>query len=872
MPLSALVYFYRRRLRTHPVQEALAGLGIAIGVALVFAVQVANSSITSGSREIVQSVAGAANLQLRARSSAGFDERLANRVQALPGVERAAPVLDLSATVVGPNGRPVAVQLVSASASLSSVADFGRRIGLKVFVRHRATNATRVVGGIPVERVLLHGVLLPTATARTLGVVARVGLGIPKPLPQILLRVRGRTVPVKVGAVFGPETVGALSNALGVIVPLQVLQQISGLTGRVTAVLVESKPGALDQVRRELERLADGRLTVAPASYDVTLLGQATVPNGEATGFFAFVSGLVGTLLAFSAMLLSAPERRRMIADLRIQGTRPCDLVKLLAFQALCLGLVASLVGVLAGDVLSHSIFHETPGYLAAAFPLGTQTVVGWKPVLLSMVGGVTATCLAAAPPLLDLRRSRAVDGVYFDQGEPGQALNTRARLWLFAAAMALIAVSSAVLVLLGPSAGVAAIIAVALAALLAIPFSFTVVVWLAQLIAARARRLNMLLLATRALRATTARSLALAATGAIAVFGSVAAQGAHGDLLSGLYRDYAQYVSTAGLWVTNAGDDLATNSFPPGELATRITRVPRVTAVRTYQGGFLDVAGRRAWVIARSPSAPEMFPAGQLVAGNGQLATARLRAGGWITVSQQIAQALHVKVGQVITLPTPSGPVGYRLAATTTNLGWTAGAIVLNDSDYRRAWASADPTALEIDVAAAVSPLAVKRSVENLLGAGTGLQVQTSAARAAQADGLAREGLSRLTQIALLLMIAAALAMAAAMGASIWQRRVSLASLRIQSFRPAQLRVVLLCEAALVLGTGCLVGAVAGLYGHDLIDRYLRLATGFPAPFSTAVPQMLETIGAIVGAALLVLVIPGFIASRAPARLALQE
>jgi putative ABC transport system permease protein len=149
---------------------------------------------------------------------------------------------------------------------------------------------------------------------------------------------------------------------------------------------------------------------------------------------------------------------------------------------------------------------------------------------------------------------------------------------------------------------------------------------------------------------------------------------------------------------------------------------------------------------------------------------------------------------------------------------------------------------------------------------------VQTSAGRAAQADALAREGLSRLTQIALLLMVAAALAMAAAMGASIWQRRASLASLRLQSFRPSQLRAILLCESTLVLATGSLVGAAIGLYGHALIDRYLRLVTGFPAPFSTGAPQMLETIGAILGAALLVLAVPGFIASRAPARLALQE
>lgn len=851
MSLGALIYFYRRRLRTHPVQEALAGLGIAVGVALVFAVLVATASITSGSGQIVQSTVGSADLQLRARSSSGFDERLADRVRALPGVQAAAPVLDLAAVVRGPGGRELTVQAVSADASLGAIDNF------------RA---------LPSARFEPQGVLLPSATAHALRVSPGLGAGIPAPLPMVSLQVRGRAVPVRVSAVLGPETAGALSSALAVIAPLSTLQQAAEMPGRITSVLVQAKPGAHGQVRRELEALAAGRLTVDAASGDVRLLHQATAPNREATGFFAFVSALVGMLLAFNAMLLSAPERRRMIADLRIHGTRPRDLVKLVMFQALCLGFFASALGVLIGDLLSRGVFHETPGYLTAAFPLGTQTVIGWQPVLLSMGGGLAVTCLAAAPPLLDLRRSRAVDGVYFEEGEPGHALSWRVRAWLFAASLATLAVSTAAWLIFGPRANVGAIVGVALAAVLAIPFSFTVAVWLAQLVAARTSSLNMLLMATRALRATTARSLALAATGAVAVFGSVAAEGAHGDLLNGLFADEAQYVSTASLWVTSPRDSLGTNSFPAHGLPVRIARLPGVRAVRAYQGGFLDLLGRRVWVIARSPQARVMFPPSQIVAGDASLATASLRGGGWIAVSEQVARAARAKLGGVMTLPTPTGLVRYRLAATTTNFGWPGGAIVLNTSDYLRDWQSADPTALEIDVRADSSPLAVKREVQGLIGVSSGLQVLTSSERAAQAHALAREALSRLTEIARLLMAAAALAMAAAMGASIWQRRRSLASLRIQSFQPSQLRAILLCESALVLATGSVAGAAAGLYGHALIDRYLRGVTGFPAPFSATALQMLGTIGVIVGAALIVLAVPGFIASRAPARLALQE
>jgi putative ABC transport system permease protein len=167
---------------------------------------------------------------------------------------------------------------------------------------------------------------------------------------------------------------------------------------------------------------------------------------------------------------------------------------------------------------------------------------------------------------------------------------------------------------------------------------------------------------------------------------------------------------------------------------------------------------------------------------------------------------------------------------------------------------------------------IAVKSAVQGLLGPASALTVQTSVERAAQADALARQGLSRMSQITLLLMIAAALAMAAAIGAGIWQRRASLASLRIHSFSPWQLRGILTCESIIVLGTGGLAGAAAGVYGHLLCDRYLRLTTGFPAPFAVEGVHTVQTILLIVIGALAVLAIPGYMASQVSPQLALQD
>ncbi len=855
MRVQTLLYFYGRRLRTHPIQELLAGIGIAIGVALAFAVLVANGSIDGSASQIERAVVGRATLQLQARGAGGFDARVLGAVQRIPGVRRAAPLVEERAVLAGPDGRRVAVDLGSLDSALAALS--GRFAG------------NFVVGGLR----YLDGVLLPSATARALGIADPADRPIVTPLPAVRLFVRGRAAAVPVAAVLGRETIGPVADARVAMLSLRSLQRLSGMEGRLTRVLVELAPGRERQARAGLAALARAdHLDLTSAMADTDLLAQALRPSDQATGFFAAISALLGFLLAFNAMLLTAPERRRMIAELRIQGFKPRQLVALLLFQALALGVAFSVVGVLVGGLLSRGLFKATPDYLAPAFTLGTSTVVGAWPIGLALAGGTLACCLAAAPPLLDLRRGRAVDAVFHAGGAPGHALEPRTRHRLLAAAAVLFALATAVL-LAAPSVALLACALLALATVLAIPTAFAGVVAVAEALTARFDWLNMLSVALLALRATTVRSLALAATGAVAVFGSVAIGGARSDLLRGIARYADDYVATADLWVVNPLDNQATNAIDRPGLAARVVAVPGVAAVRVYRGGFLDVGDRRVWVIARPRGDRTLVPPSQLVQGRLAEANARLRGRGWVVLSEQLARAWHVGLGGRVAIPTPTGVLRARVAATTTNLGWSPGAILMDGSEFRRAWGTAAPTALEVDAAPGADPAAVRGAVEQAVGgAGGGLVVQSARARAAGIDASAREGLARLGQISVLLLVSAVLAMAAAMGAAIWQRRASLAALRIQSFTPRQLWRVLLLECGVVLGAGCLTGALAGVYGQVVIDRYLSVVTGFPVAVALAGWVTAQIVALVVLAALLVVAVPGWFAARVPPRLGLQD
>lgn len=843
----ALIYLYRTRLRVHGPQELLAAIGVASAVALLFATLVASGSIASSAEEVVHAVVGPASLQLRARDGDGFDEHVLRSVNRLSGVKQAAPLLEQTATIVGPRARRVTVDLAGTTVSLATLNGLAHTLPISALSP----------GGLGVSR----------TAAEDLGIARTT----PSGMTSVSLKLRGKSTSLKVSAVLGAETFGALSRARVAVMPLSQLQRLAGLRGRISRILIEAQPGREPAVRTGLERLADGRLIVAAANQDEQLLRQTLRPSNQASALFAAISALLGFLFAFNAMLLTVPERRQMIASLRVDGTRRSAIVQMIVFQALCLGIAASAVGVLAGYALSTGVFHQSPGYLSQAFTLGTSTIVGLKPLVLALAGGVLATVLASMLPLLDLRGGRALNAIYFEDGVPGNVLGTGAQRWLFGLALGLLALASALFALL-PSAAIAACVLLALATVLSVPVMLAGVLRVAEQLAARHERFTMIPVALASLRATTLRSLALAATGAVALFGSVALGGSRNDLLRGIAGYTSNYVGGADIWIVNPGDNQAINDFSPDHYAADVARVPGVAGVHTFQGSLLDVGERRMWVIAWPSDTRAELLGDQVIAGQPSRAIARLHEGGWITVSQGLASERHVGVGGTLSLPTPSGEVPFEVAATTTNFGWSPGAILMNTSDYSRAWGTLAPTALGVDVAAGANIARVRSAIEHELGASSGLEVLTAHARAASIDASASEGLSQLGEIATLLLLAAILAMIAALGSSIWERRVSLAALRLEGTKPSRLRRLLLIEVTLMLAAGCVTGALAGVCGEVVIDGYLRHVTGFPVASFGAGRRPLEIFLLVAACVLLVSTIPGWLASRVSPTLALEE
>ncbi len=836
-----MLHLYRVRVRARLVQELFAVIGIAAGVALLFASQVASQSLSSSVAQLSRGIVGHATLQLLARDTQGMPEGLVGEVRRLPGVRVAAPLLEASASASGPKGS-ASVELVGADSSLRALGG--------VLVRHTDLEPFAGIGAV----------LLPSPLARHLG-VTRFG-------SEATLKLYGRSERAPLYEQLYEKQIGGLVASPIVVAPLFFAQEMAGTGARVSRILVEPAPGREGQVRAGLLRLAGGALNVEGTGYDERLFAKAASASNQSTALFAVISALVGFLFAFNAMLLTVAQRRRLIADLRRDGYTPRAVIAVLLLDAVVLGVVACVLGLLLGEELSIHLFRSNPGYLGSAFSVGTQRVVGWQSIAIAAGGGMLAAVVAVLSPLRDIISRDPLAAIT----PKGGSVAARATVATALGGVACLAGATAIL-LAAPKAAIVGMVLLIAALLLSLPLALNVTL---ALLSRLARTLTGAVphVAAMELSAARARAIAVAATGSIAVFGAVAIQGAHADLLKGLENAAQDENAFTDEWVSPPGayNLLRTAPFAPTQQA-ELAQLPGVRAVQVYRGGLLDWGERKVWVIAPPAEATSLLPATQLVEGAAAKATARLRNGGWVVLSQALAQEHHLRIGERVTLPTPI-PRTVRVAALSTNIGWAPGAMIMTAGEYASAWGSSDASAYDILLAPGVSSAQAAREITGALGAGgnSGLSVQSAQAHAREQNTLSSQGLQRLTQIATLILVVAVLAMASAIANMVWQRRPRLAKLKLEGFPRSELWRTILLESILLLAVGCLTGAIFGLYGQQLLDRALANVINFPVVYSIAALSAVLSLAIVTAAAVVIVAIPGYIAAGVAPAVALQD
>jgi putative ABC transport system permease protein len=800
---------YRRNLRVQPLRELMAVVGIAAGVALLFSVQVAHHSITGSFEEISHGVAGNATLELSARGPEGFDQRVSAEVERMPGVQAAAPILTQPIVAVGPTGRR-ALTLVGATEQVTALHG---RLSSEF---QRASEGSQ------------RGLLLLTApTANAIGV---------RPGDPVTVLVGGRTEHMTLDAALGHSLIGAAAGSPIAAAPLAIVQSVAGLAGRVTRVLIEPTPGREAQVQHALRSRFGGTLNVRGVGTEVKLLGNAAASEKQVTLLFSAISIVAGVILAYNALLLAGEERRRFIVYLIEEGTPDSMVIASLAFDALILGLAGCVLGLLAGDLISLLAYHSVPGYIAAAFPIGGQRVLAPQTVVIAFAGGMLAAFAAAALPALATLRA----GVASEPEAVGRTLSLAGKLRVsdrvvFTCGALLVCLSVAISAL-APGTTVFALVGLAVGLVVCLPMTLHQLLRLARK-ASRHSDDPAARMAVAELRGSPTRSVALLATGTIAAFLMLVIGGSVSNVQSAVSRGATDLLSNASIWVKPGGAEnvYTTQPFAYAETQRRLQRLPAVSSVEPWRDSFLDLPGRRVWVLGVPPQQRAQIAPSQLLEGSLATADRRLREGGWVALSQTIARERHLHLGERFTLPTPAGNANFRLAATTANYGWLSGAIVMNGADHARLWGSQKATQLAVTLRPGVTLDQGRQLVERALPSGSALTAQTVGERRAEVSAVLGSTLSRLTDTTIVVLVTTIASVIALMMAAVWQGRRRFNRLISIGMDFWQFARLIFYESGTVLLSGCAIGIVAGLIGQYLIDGWLQHTTGSPVQFTPA-------------------------------------
>ncbi len=429
--MTGLAPFAWRSLRSRPLRTALSIVGIALGVAVLFAALAVNAGIDAGVGRTVDAVMGQADLRVGAFEEHGLSAATVAAIRATPGVAVAAPLLEqrtylqrdpLGSPGAGPDAyvAPVSVIGIDPAIDRPVVGNQTQGIHDLRLVSGTSLPASSSAGSGPTAA-QPPSALLPAALAGELGIplggtVTLLGSNGPVPFQVIGLLAGG-----------GPDPT---TEGRTVVIPLASTATLFGPRG-ASWIDVSLAPGATpDGVAAEL----DQRLTIEPYVLsdrdDLTASLRASTAGFQAmTALIAAVTLFGGAFLIFNTLSMTLAERVREIGLLRAAGTTRGQVHRLVLRQAAILGVAGSFLGLLLGYGLS-SLISGTIGSLGDNVPIEGPVV---PPVGVVVAGavGLLVTLAAALEPAIRAGRISPIETLR-PSGGTRHSMASQAR-WLIA-------------------------------------------------------------------------------------------------------------------------------------------------------------------------------------------------------------------------------------------------------------------------------------------------------------------------------------------------------------------------------------------------------------------------------------------------------
>jgi putative ABC transport system permease protein len=411
MKLILLKTALRDSLR-RPWLTGLMIFSVAVGVAVVVAIDLANASAARAFNLSTEAVVGRATHQIIG-GPRGVDEAVYRELRVIQGYRLSAPLVDGYASALEMDRQTMHVLGVDPFAEAPFRNYFSPKSNVQYptsnlqppITNYQLPNSNSPLDAFAQFYTRAGAALISEASAKRHGVK----LG-----DTLTLRVDMQTKQaVIVGFLRPPDEASERALEGLMLTDIATAQELFNMQGRLSRIdLIASE----EMAKAITTRLPQG-LTLIPASEQANTVTQLTAAFQLNLTAFSLLALVVGMFLIYNTVMFSVVQRRRTLGILRSLGVTGQDLFRLVLFEATLLGAIGSLIGLALGVLLGRAavaLVTQTINDLYFSVTVNSVEVQPFtlvKGVVLGIGSALLAAVLPAAeaanvPPMTTLQRS----------------------------------------------------------------------------------------------------------------------------------------------------------------------------------------------------------------------------------------------------------------------------------------------------------------------------------------------------------------------------------------------------------------------------------------------------------------------------------
>ena len=770
-----------RPLGREPVRMGLTVLSVALGVAVVLAIDLAGNAATGSFRSSLETLTGNYNFEIVA--TGGIPEEIVGQLATLP--------LNI---VVSPRMEDFAVVRESKKSVVLLGLDLVGEANLleEKVVAQDANAARSFSNGLSSHDTLWAG--------RSMG--WNIG-------QRITLIIGDRERQFTVLGIYDDK------NQPAVILDIAAAQRILGRTEKVDRILLRVPDSEDSDASKQID-------TLLPPGIELRAAGTSTQENRKMLAAFrwnlkllSYIALIVGAFLIYNTISVSVVRRRAEIGIARALGASRADILFAFAGEAAALGIAGSALGVPLGRIMATgavSLMGATVDALYVSSRPG-PIELSLASILTALVVGVGVAAIAAYAPAREAAQIAPVEAMARGRKEFLLRVH-KTRDFTIAIVLAFAAWAAARMpaVFGKPLFGYMATLLAIAAGTLAIPSATSAVMKISSTVLKKSG--VAVLLASRSLLGSLRRTSVL--VGALAT--SVAMMTAVGIMVGSFRTTVMQWMEgevPADFYIRPAGSH-AVDRYPTisAELADKLATLPGVDEVARLRAYQVSYDGVQTTVAAADLRGSRKRGRSDFLSGRPtEEVLEELRSGNSVIVSEPFTYKHNVKQGDTILLPLGTALARFRIADIYYDYGSEKGFILMDRSAMKRYLPDEAPSSLAVYAVARADPGKVRAEIEQA-SANYRVLIFSNADLRKQAIVIFDRTFRITYALEAVAVLVAVMGVAGALLALVIDRKRELGLLRFLGASSPQIRHMILAEAGLL---GLLANAAGLLLGFAL-------------------------------------------------------